>query len=72
VFCFCPDGTIPIAHMNLPGATHDRTIADWGNIYDKLQQVYNKNGVKCCVDSTILNVECPIHYQVLSKEPCWG
>jgi hypothetical protein len=19
VFCFCPDGTIPIAHMNLPG-----------------------------------------------------
>ena len=39
VFCFCPDGTIPIAHMNLPGATHDSTIADWGNIHDKLRQV---------------------------------
>jgi hypothetical protein len=42
VFCFCPDGTIPIAHMNLPGATHDSTIADWGDIYDKLESVYDK------------------------------
>ena len=51
VFCFCPDGSIPIAHMNLPGATHDSTIADWGNIYLKLEQVYNKTGGICCVDS---------------------
>ncbi len=32
VFCFCPDGTIPIAYMNLPGAMHDSTIAEWGGI----------------------------------------
>lgn len=51
VFCFCPDGTIPIAHMNLPGATHDSTIADWGDIYIKLERVYNRNGGICCVDS---------------------
>ncbi len=51
MFCFCPDGSIPIAHMNLPGATHDSTIADWGNIYLKLEQVYNKTGGICCVDS---------------------
>ena len=51
VFCFCPDGTIPIAHMNLPGATHDSTIAEWGNIYDKLEQVYNQHGGICAVDS---------------------
>ncbi len=36
VFCFFPDGTIPIAHMNLPGATHNSRIADWGGIYNKL------------------------------------
>ena len=52
VFCFCPDGTIPIAHMNLPGATHDSTIADWGDIYNKLESVYDRNGGICCVDST--------------------
>jgi hypothetical protein len=51
VFCFCPDGTIPIAHMNLPGATHDSTIADWGDIYNKLESVYDRNGGICCVDS---------------------
>ena len=51
VFCFCPDGTIPIAHMNLPGATHDSTIADWGDIYIKLEKVYNETGGKCAVDS---------------------
>jgi len=51
VFCFCPDGTIPIAHMNLPGATHDSTIADWGDIYIKLESVYGRSGGICCVDS---------------------
>ena len=51
VFCFCPDGSIPIAHMNLPGATHDSTIADWGNIYIKLEEVYNQTGGICAVDS---------------------
>lgn len=51
VFCFCPDGTIPIAHMNIPGATHDSTIADWGDIYIKLERVYNQTGGICTVDS---------------------
>ena len=59
VFCFCPDGTIPIAHMNLPGATHDSTIADWGGIYNKLQQVYNENGGICCVDSAFRMRDAP-------------
>ena len=37
--------------MNLPGATHDSTIADWGDIYTKLESIYNKTGGICCVDS---------------------
>ena len=51
VFCFCPDGTIPIAYMNLPGAMHDSTIAEWGGIYDKLASLYETTGAVTCVDS---------------------
>ncbi len=51
VFCFCPDGTIPIAYMNLPGSMHDSTIADMGGIYDKLKNLYETTGAITCVDS---------------------
>jgi len=51
VFCFCPDGTIPIAYMNLPGSMHDSTIADWGQIYDKLENLFQTTGAVTCVDS---------------------
>ena len=37
--------------MNLPGATHDSTIANWGGIYNKLELVYDQNGGICCVNS---------------------
>lgn len=53
VFVFCPDGTIPIATYNVPGCFHDSTIADWGNVYNKLKNVYETTGTggKCTVDS---------------------
>lgn len=51
VFCFCPDGTIPIACYNVPGSIHDSKIAEWGKIYDKLEMVYNTTGAKCTGDS---------------------
>ena len=37
VMCFCPDGTIPMAFFNVPGAQHDSTVCELGGIYDKLQ-----------------------------------
>ncbi len=40
VFCFCPDGTIPIALFNVPGSVHDNQVAELGKIYQKLEQVY--------------------------------
>jgi hypothetical protein len=40
VLCFCPDGTILVAFINCPGSLHDSQIADYGNIYNKLQYVY--------------------------------
>ena len=51
VIVFCPDGTIPIATYNVPGCFHDSTIADWGNIYKKLECIYTNTGGKCTVDS---------------------
>ena len=59
VFCFCPDGTIPIAYMNLPGSMHDSTIADAGGIYDKLEKLYNATGAVTCVDSAFRMKNCP-------------
>ena len=59
VFVFCPNGTIPIAFFNVPGAVHDSQIAHWGKIYDKLNEVYKAMGGKCTVDSAFAKVNCP-------------
>ena len=48
---FCPAGTIVVACTNVPGCIHDSTVCDWGNIYQKLEEVYLRNGGKCAVDS---------------------
>ncbi len=57
VFCFCPDGTIPIAFFNVPGSVHDSQVAELGKIYSELEHVYETMGGKCCVDSAFGNVE---------------
>jgi len=57
VFCFCPDGTIPIAFFNVPGSVHDSQVAELGRIYHKLEKVYERTGGKCCVDSAFGNLE---------------
>ncbi len=57
VFCFCPDGTILIDFFNVPGLVHDSQVAELGNIYPKLEQVYETMGGKCCVDSALSNLE---------------
>jgi hypothetical protein len=51
VFVFGPDGTIPICCYNLPGSIHDNLVAEWGNIYPKLERVYDAVGGWCAVDS---------------------
>ena len=56
VFCFCPDGTIPIAFFNIPGCVHDSQVAEFGKIYDKLENVYRTTGGMCCVDSAFGSV----------------
>ena len=55
IFCFCPNGTIPIAYVS--GSIHDSQVAEMGEIYWKLEKVYERTGGKCCVDSAIANVD---------------
>ncbi len=57
VFCFCPNGTIPIAFFNVPGCVHDSQVTEFGKMYDKLEDVYRKTGRKCCVDSAFGSVK---------------
>ena len=57
--CFCPDGTIPIAFFNVPGYVHYSLVADYGDIYTKLECEYEKHGGKCTVDSAFGGVQRP-------------
>ena len=51
VLCFVPDGTIVMGFFNVPGCCHDSTIADWGDIYTKLETVYEETGLMFVIDS---------------------
>jgi hypothetical protein len=51
IFVFAPDGTIPITVLNAPGSLHDSAVAFYGGVYDELQELYNKFGVRTVVDS---------------------
>ena len=57
---FCPDGTIPIVAYNCPGSVHDSMVAEWGGVYDKLEEVYGGKGT---VDSAFGSAR----YDFLSK-----
>ncbi len=57
VFCFCPDGTIPIAFFNVLGSVHDSQVGELGKIYQKLEKVYDTTGGRCCVDLAFSNLE---------------
>ena len=63
VLCFCPDGSIPIACINIPGAAHASKITNYGDVYDKLESVYKRDSAQCTVDSAFGN----IHQEFLIK-----
>ncbi len=43
--------------MNSPGCVHDRQVAEFGRMYDKLEDVYRTTGGKCCVVSAFGRVK---------------
>ena len=51
--CFCPNGTVLVAFFNVSGFVHHSQVADWGNIYAKLEAVYNNYGGICIIYSAI-------------------
>jgi DDE superfamily endonuclease len=51
VFVFAADGSIPVCALNSPGCLHDCTNADYGKIYEKLQDVYDECGAMTVFDS---------------------
>ncbi len=42
--CFCLDGTIPIAFFSVSGPVHNSQVAEFGNIYGKLEDVSSQQG----------------------------
>jgi hypothetical protein len=38
---------------------HNVTLADWGNVYDNLSRIYDKNGVRCVMDSAFSALQHP-------------
>jgi DDE superfamily endonuclease len=51
VFVFLLDGLIIACVVNAPGSMHDSALAELGGVYEKLSDVYDRTGGKCCVDS---------------------
>ncbi len=49
VIVFVPDGTIPIAFLNVPSCVHDCQVANWRGC-ENLQSVHKSNGGNCAVD----------------------
>lgn len=43
VLISAPYGMVIACSLNAPGTMHDSKIADWGNVYTKLQVVFYKN-----------------------------
>lgn len=59
VLVFAPNGTIVACAINAPGSMHDSSIAEWGGVYEKLQLMYDRYGVRCVVDSAFSKSEYP-------------
>ena len=51
ILLFAPDGTIPAAVYNAPGTMHDSTVADYGEMYAKLQLLWDRYRAKTVIDS---------------------
>ncbi|POM71840.1 Hypothetical protein PHPALM_11534 [Phytophthora palmivora] len=72
VFAFSPQGLVIACALNAPGCMHDSQIAEWGNVYAKLEEVYAATGGCVVVDSAFAKVsqqsgEC-VHFKLRSLD----
>ena len=66
LFVFSADGRIIKCVLNAPGSLHDSTLAEWGNVYNTMEEVYTRTGGKVCVDSAFQAQDAD--YLILSAE----
>jgi len=59
LFVFSIDGRIIMCTVNAPGSEHDSTLADWCNMCEKLETIYNHTGGVCCLDLTFSATKAP-------------
>ncbi|ETI51889.1 hypothetical protein F443_04851 [Phytophthora nicotianae P1569] len=52
VFAFSPERLIIACALNAPGCMHDSQIAEWENVYAKLERFHQYTGGQVVVDST--------------------
>lgn len=54
LFLFFPNGKIGVCYLNAPpGMYHDSVLAEMGNIYDKVNNVFTTRSGKMVVDSGV-------------------
>lgn len=63
IFVLAPNGCVIACALNAPGSMHDSSIAEWGNVYTKLEDSHIKYGGICVVDSAF----CRGQYPFLNK-----
>lgn len=59
LFVFSPDGCICACSVNNPGSIHDSQVADYGNVYLKLQRQYDICGGRGIGDSAFSRERIP-------------
>ena len=70
VLVFCPDGTIPICCYNVPETVHDSMVAIFGNVYNKLENIFQSCGGRCVVDSAFARINYT--FLIKSGKPAVG
>ncbi len=56
-FAFALMGQYQLLFFNFPGLVHDSQVMELGKIHQKLEQVYETTGGKCCIDLAFSNLE---------------
>lgn len=59
VFAFAPSGLIIACTVNCPGTMHDSQICDFGGLYDRLGEYFERYGGRIVVDSAFCRGDFP-------------
>ena len=59
LFVFGANGRIINCVTNVPGSVHDSTLAILGGTYQALEEIHERNGGICCVDSAFASGDVP-------------